>query len=102
MQVSERDEDILSFDPFAGDYGGAGSNDGVLSDKLVKGRKTHKCHTCDGPIAVGERHRNRSEVYDGEFMSFRWCAACCKAMVSDDDDAYEQRVSIGDERRAAS
>ena len=71
----------LDFDPFQGDFGNRG--DRVLNDAMVKARKPHTCFHCNGPIAVGEMHRSRSDIADGEFMSFRWCAECCQAMVDE-------------------
>lgn len=96
MTDIERDNLILTFDPFDGDFGSQG--DKVLSDKMVVGRKAHTCAHCDGPIAVGERHRSRSERVDGDLMAHRWCAACCDLMarISDGDydaeDDYEDRL----------
>lgn len=91
---------ILMFDPFEGDFGDQG--DRVLSDKMVTGRKAHTCSNCAGPIAVGERHRSRTEIVDGDMMSHRWCAICCSLMariagddMDDFDDAlneYEARI----------
>jgi hypothetical protein len=85
----------LSDDPFAGDYGGSGSNDGVLSDKMVTNRAGGTCSTCCDPCAPGTRNRVRVEVYDGEFMRFRWCVRCCFAMA-----VYGMRPSILDQRIA--
>lgn len=92
---------ILMFDPFDGDFGDQG--DRILSDKMVTGRKAHTCSNCDGPIAVGERHRSRSGIVDGDIMSHRWCAICCglmaRIMCDDMDDSdyamdeYETRIS---------
>lgn len=73
----------MSTDPFAGDFGGAGSGDGVLSDKIVTARKAVSCHECDGATTPGTRVRKRVEVYDGKFMRFAWCEPCCKAMAHD-------------------
>ena len=81
---------ILMFDPFDGDFGAQG--DRILSDKMVTGRKAHTCSHCDGPVSVGERHRSRTEIVDGDMMSHRWCAACCALMariVGDDTDDSE-------------
>lgn len=119
--VAFRDDDVLSCDPFEGDYGGAGDNDGILRDKIVRANKRHvgACHLCGGDIEKGARHRSRSEVYDGDLMHFRWCPDCCAAMAAvvepgryfpgiDDDDAYQladeawdRREALGQGRRAA-
>ncbi len=32
----------------------------------------------------GDRVRVRSEVYDGELMSFSWCPRCCAQMENPD------------------
>lgn len=85
----------LADDPFAGDYGGSGSSDGVLSDRMVTNRKGGKCSTCGGECAPGTRNRVRAEVYDGEFMRFRWCQQCCFGMA-----LYDIRPSILDARIA--
>jgi hypothetical protein len=71
----------LADDPFAGDYGGSDGSDRVLTDKMVTNRKGGICHMCDGPCEPGTRNRYRTEVYDGELMSFRWCVHCCFAMA---------------------
>lgn len=98
----------LSCDPFEGDFGGGGSDDGILSDKMVTARKSGDCHTCAGPIEPGTRVRRRAEVYDGDFMRFGWCEPCCRAMASydlasgsPDEGEYEARFALGQARRAS-
>lgn len=81
----------LSDDPFAGDYGGSGDGDRVLSDKMVTNRKGGTCHNCAGECAPKTRNRVRAEVYDDELMRFRWCQSCCFAMA-----VYDIRPSIAD------
>jgi hypothetical protein len=83
----------LADDPFDGDYGGSGDGDGVLSDKMVTNRKGGTCSTCGGPCEPGTRNRVRVEVYDGEFMRFRWCVHCCFGMA-----VYSMKPSILDRR----
>lgn len=95
--------DALSADPFAGDFG---DGEVTLSDKIVKAAKDHlgRCHDCAGDIAKGERHRARTEAYDGQVVTTRWCAECCAAMAiswEDDGEAWEARNNLGAERRAA-
>jgi hypothetical protein len=86
----------LADDPFAGDYGGSGGDDCVLSDRMVTNRGGGTCHMCAGPCAPGTRNRVRVEVYDGELMRFRWCVQCCFAMA-----AYALgRFSLADKREA--
>jgi hypothetical protein len=89
------EDDCLADDPFAGDYGGSGDGDAVLSDKMVTNRKGGSCHMCAGHCAPGTRNRVRTEVYDGDLMRFRWCVECCFAMA-----VYDRRPSIGDGRVA--
>jgi hypothetical protein len=92
----------MSDDPFAGDYGGAGDSDAVLTDKMVTNRKGGTCHTCAGPCEPGTRNRYRTEVYDGELMTFRWCVECCFAMAVYGLGRFslaEAQESLGNERR---
>lgn len=98
------EDDCMTCDPFEGDFGGAGANDGVLSDKMVWCRKSCECHTCAGEVEISMRIRRRAEVYDGEFMRFAWCQTCCEAMAkaAEDPDAYEALIELGRERRALS
>jgi len=101
------EELILSTDPFDGDFGGAGDNDGVLTDKMVTCRKARECHTCAEQTTPGTRIRVRSEVYDGEFMRFTWCHNCCAVMAyeptgeEDGLDPYEKRIEMGKAARIA-
>ena len=93
----------LADDPFAGDYGGACTGDGLLSDKMVTNRRGGTCHNCAGECAPGTRNRVRVEVYDGELMRFRWCEQCCFGMAVYDirPSIAERLISLGSERRAA-
>lgn len=85
-------EDLcMSDDPFAGDFGGGGGGDRVLSDKMVTNRKGGTCHNCAGECEAGTRNRVRSEVVDGDLMRFRWCQTCCFSMA-----VYGIRPSIAD------
>ncbi|KAA9149061.1 hypothetical protein F3K36_33900 [Delftia sp. BR1] len=97
---------VLAFDPFDGDFGDQG--DRVLSNKLVTARKTGPCAHCGCEICKGERVRSMSARFDGQLMSYRWCALCCEAMAKcqaeedsddDSDDApawqeYEARAGL--------
>lgn len=87
------EELCMADDPFAGDFGDAG--DRVLLDKMVTARKGGECSACGQNAEPGTRNRVRSEVYDGELMSFRWCERCCFAMA-----VYDIRPSILDRRIA--
>lgn len=107
-EMSGWEGDCLACDPFDGDFGGGGENDGVLSDKIVTCRKPGECHTCAGQSEKGSRVRRRAEVYDGEFMRFLWCTDCCIAMADEGGwdegkgrwfDPYEDRIALGKERR---
>ncbi len=92
----------LACDPFAGDFGGAGEWDRILSDKIVVCRKKRKCHICAGFCKPRTRIRARTEVFDGEMMRFAWCSDCCAAMAAYDGDEsseLERRYSIGERRR---
>ena len=83
----------LCHDPFAGDFGD--QSDRILSDKMVTARKGGRCHDCGEIAQPGTRNRVRSEVVDGEMMSFRWCEKCCFGMA-----VYDRRPSILDRRIA--
>lgn len=92
----------LACDPFAGDFGGGGDWDRILSDKIVVCRKKRKCHICAGFCKPRTRIRSRTEVFDGEMMRFAWCNDCCAAMAAydgDSDSELERRYSIGERRR---
>ena len=78
----------MDYDPFDGDFGAPG--DTVLSDAMVKARKPHECSHCNGQISVGETHRSRYEKSDGEMRKWRWCAACCEAMVKEMEAYYAE------------
>lgn len=106
----EQLESSLYFNPFEGDFGEPG--DRTLKDKIVKFRKPHVCHICDGDIKVGELGRNLVEVFDGDIGSFYFCHDCCVAMsesVDGDEDQDEdedeeiceidRRYKLGEERR---
>lgn len=94
-------EHCLGVDPFEGDFGGGGSNDGVLRDVIQKARVESECHTCAQLNGRGTWVRVRAEVYDGEFMRFRWCEPCCVAMMAEDGDEYERRIELGRATRLA-
>lgn len=100
--MKDWESECLASDPFAGDFGEPG--DRTLRDKMVTARKGGFCHDCAGEIEPGTRVRSRTDLFGGEIMSFRWCEPCCRAQaISWDDEgaAWEARVSLGFERRAA-
>jgi hypothetical protein len=90
--VSERE--VLAHDPFQGDFGDPG--DRTLSDKVVTARKAAKCHDCGGPIVPKERIRSRTDICEGNIMSFRWCSLCCEAMA-----VYGEHPEVLDARIAS-
>lgn len=106
----EQLESALCFNPFEGDFGSCG--DRTLKDKIVKFRKPHLCHICDGHIKAGEFGRNLVEVFEGDIGSFYFCHECCVAMSKsvdgdDDDDEdccaeIDRRYQLGSERRSRS
>lgn len=81
MLTEQQKQDAMYFDPFDGDYGGDGASDRVLSDKIVKARVGGTCHLCGQECKPETNVRSRTEVYDGQMMSFRWCEKCCSAMA---------------------
>lgn len=95
MSVHRWEGRCLADDPFAGDYGGSGGSDRVLSDRMVTARKGGDCQACGQNAEPGTRNRVRCEVYDGELMVFRWCEPCCFGMA-----VYDVRPSILDRRIA--
>jgi hypothetical protein len=80
-----KDWEILSVDPFAGDFGSPG--DRTFSDKIVIARKAGECHCCAQTIKPKERIRRRVDLFDGHVHTFRWCSACCDAMALSRTDA---------------
>lgn len=94
--VSDFDEpDCLACDPFEGDFGEPG--DRTLKDKIATARKPGPCHLCGLEIQKGERIRTRTDIFEGEIMSFRWCSKCCVAMAkswTDNGYAYEKRAAL--------
>jgi len=102
--VTSRTVDIthaLLSDPFYGDEAEAKT----LADRIVTAAKPHEhCHICYGPIAKGERYRVLSQVFEGEFGTFKFCNKCCRAeAMATVTEAYrliESRYAIGYQRRA--
>lgn len=91
----------LADDPFAGDFGGSGGGDRVLSDKMVTNRGGGTCHNCAGECQPGTRNRVRAEIFDGDLMRFRWCQLCSFSMAVYDirPSIADRLLRIGDERR---
>lgn len=90
------EQDCLSVDPFAGDFG---DGEILFSDRIVTAAKRHDacCNICGGSIEKGERHRARREAWNGSCVTTRFCASCCAAMAisrHDDGRAWEARVNL--------
>lgn len=83
--------DALRFDPFAGEMD---VDSRVLSDKVVKCKKPSECHQCGEQINIGDHARSRSEICDGEFVTYKWCTTCVELMAADDEDAFEARCRV--------
>ncbi len=79
-EVDEPDQ-VLHFDPFAGDQSGPGDRE--LGDRIVRCRKATECGHCKGGIRLGDEYRKKVSIVDGQLMTARWCAACCAAMLAE-------------------
>lgn len=99
--------ECLNYDPFSGDE----SEIVTMSDKIVRAAKDHAhCNICHGQIAKGENHRAINQVNRelGTRMAFRFCGACCIAMIAINDEESDdewpdskliERYRIGEARR---
>lgn len=104
MTDTTKDDAILNFDPFEGDFGIPG--DKVFTNKMAIARKPGPCSHCGLQITQGERVRRQTSKFDGELMTHRWCALCCDAMATydaelnnedaDDLPAFEKRSSLAE------
>lgn len=74
----------LQYNPFEGDFGGSG--DRTMKDKIGVARVEGPCQDCAQTILPGERVRLRTEFFDGEMRSYRWCNLCCAAQAASWDD----------------
>ena len=97
----KNDQEILEFDPFEGDFGMPG--DKVFTNRMAVARKPGPCSCCGAEIVKGERVRRQVSKFDGELMTHRWCALCCKAMADYEEQLCdEDRDTLPDyELRAA-
>ena len=86
--MADTDDLILDFDPFEGDFGTPG--DKVFSNRMVIARKPGPCSHCGTEITKGERIRRQNSKFDGELMTHRWCALCCAAMASYDNEVEDE------------
>jgi hypothetical protein len=60
-----------------------------LEDSTPKARKSHLCHLCNLPIAIGEVHVKRSGVGDNGMESIRMHEVCEKVTHGWDEDSWE-------------
>jgi hypothetical protein len=61
-----------------GDYDGDQAT--FYDEKVVTGRKPHKCNECRSDIPKGERHNVVTGKWDGEIKTYRFCAPCWEIM----------------------
>jgi hypothetical protein len=63
-----------------------------LTNRMVKARRPHRCATCPGGIAAGERVRRETRrSADGKKIETRHvCASCCAAIL---DGEYPWRAA---------
>lgn len=91
----EWNEQVLSYDIFAGDFGDGSAR--TLRDEIVVAKRRGTCRECDGPIVKGDIVRavkmaDSEGVYGG-----RVCFLCCDAMaksVHDGGKAITERYSM--------
>lgn len=48
----------------------------ILSDKIYKSRKEHKCSECSRVIFINESYSSVSTVFDGRFVAYKTCSHC--------------------------
>jgi hypothetical protein len=82
------DQQVLDFDPFDGDFGAPG--DKVFTKRMAVARKPGPCSHCGTEIVAGERVRRQVSKFDGELMTHRWCALCCKAMSEYEEQSCDE------------
>ena len=81
---SQRDRDILNYDPFDGDFGEP--SDHIFKDRLVVARKQFQCVHCCGTIFPRQLNRYLVAKIDGQMRTYRWCSTCCDAMAQAEHD----------------
>lgn len=95
------DECILAVNPWGYDE----TDITPLRDAMVVARVGGDCAICFGSIVPGERVRAKVErLNEGKpvVKTFRFCALCCAAMVSErDGEALMERYEIGRSNAAA-
>ena len=57
-----------------GDYDGDAPT--VYNERWVTARKVHTCYECGDPIPVGACHHVVTGLWEGQWETYRWCAAC--------------------------
>lgn len=97
--TAEDEATALNLDPWEGDR----DSDAVtLRDAFVTTRKPALCAICFGLIAVGSRVRSQTQRSEEmrKVMTFKFCDACCRAMVVciEWPDFLELRYELGMER----
>lgn len=94
------DDDFAFMDPFQGDE----SEVTVLSRRVVRARREHRCHWTGLPIPVGERHLVLRETADGEFVTTRHSLVAAWFSAYADDPTLAEMLKRDeplDARRAA-
>jgi hypothetical protein len=61
-----------------GDYEGDPAE--VYHESAVKARKPHQCNECREPVPVSATYTRVSGKWDGEWSTWRFCAACWEAL----------------------
>ncbi len=99
--TGEEEVDVLAFNPWGDDD----TPYRTLSDKFVLTRKPSECQICFASIPLAARVRAKTEVYDGNCKTFRFCVECCWCIAhrydeSDDDPHFgwtrmEERWEVG-------
>lgn len=54
----------------------------AFSEKWRRARVSHECFECGGKIAVGERYRFVSGVWEGRGDSFKFCLQCTETLAA--------------------
>ena len=96
LKITETE--MLLVDTFDGDFGDP--SDRVIRDKIVTTRKAKVCHLCGQIIPKGARSRAMSGIFDGDFVTYRWCVDCLTAMVESETDggeAFSKRIQLRNE-----
>lgn len=72
----------------------------TLSTNWPVARKEYRCHECSTPIAVGDRHRKQSGIFENEFYTMRAHTDCAEASHEIWLDAglgYDEGVILSEE-----